>query len=190
MNVLAAVVLEAIRPVLLVLGPAAGIFVIICLLRGFRRAPSNKILVVTGKTRDGKPKWTHGGGLFVWPFIQQQHYLNLEPDVQELHLRDAMTSDGVKVSLTVTVTFAISYCSPLAENAIEHFLDRTWSDMVDCAREIIDRAIPAAVAKSSFEQIEDKRGFPIIMARALEPEFEQVGIGLININLGQTEVSP
>ena len=183
MNVLSAILPEAISRLLPAFGAVAGIFIIVCLFRGYKRVPSNKILVVTGKTRDGKPKWNHGGSLFVWPFIQQHHYLNLEPDMYELCLPDAVTGDGTKASLTVTVTFAISCSSPLAENAIKHFLDRTWSDMVDCAREIVDRTIPAAVEKSTLAQIEDQRGFVRIIARALEPEFNRVGIDLININL-------
>ena len=39
-------------------------------IRRYRRCPSDKILVVYGKTGGGSAKCIHGGVKFVWPIIQ------------------------------------------------------------------------------------------------------------------------
>ena len=49
------------------------------IIRRYRRCPSDKILVVYGKTGGGSAKCIHGGGKFVWPIIQDYAYLNLTP---------------------------------------------------------------------------------------------------------------
>ena len=46
----------------------------------YRRCPPDKVLVVYGRTgaeRSSKP--IHGGGVLVWPLIQDYDYLDLKP---------------------------------------------------------------------------------------------------------------
>ena len=55
------------------------IVIVAALLKRYRRCPSDKILVVYGSTGKGSAKCVHGGGVFVWPIIQDYAYLNLTP---------------------------------------------------------------------------------------------------------------
>jgi uncharacterized membrane protein YqiK len=43
----------------------------------YRRCPSDKILVIYGKTGQGSANCIHGGAAFVWPVIQDYQYLDL-----------------------------------------------------------------------------------------------------------------
>ena len=61
---------------------AAAIFItIIALFARYKRCPSDKILVIYGKTGKGtegivrSAKCIHGGAAFVWPVIQDYQFL-------------------------------------------------------------------------------------------------------------------
>ena len=65
---------------------AGGGFLLLIILLGavsfavsrYRRCPSNKVIVVYGKTEAaGSSKCVHGGGVFVWPLIQDFGVLSL-----------------------------------------------------------------------------------------------------------------
>lgn len=58
-------------PLLLIVVLALVIFVtILALVSRFKRCPSDKILVVYGRTGGSSAKCIHGGGAFIWPVIQ------------------------------------------------------------------------------------------------------------------------
>ncbi|MCA1960816.1 MAG: hypothetical protein LDL33_08465, partial [Desulfomonile sp.] len=40
------------------------------LIGRYKRCPSNRILVIYGKTGRGAAKCVHGGAAFVWPVVQ------------------------------------------------------------------------------------------------------------------------
>ena len=58
-----------------------GVFVLfvtfLALISRYKRCPSDKILVIYGKTGGSSAKCIHGGGAFVWPVIQDFAYLDL-----------------------------------------------------------------------------------------------------------------
>ena len=43
----------------------------------YKRCPSNKVLVIFGKTGRGVARTIHGGAAFVWPLVQDYAYLDL-----------------------------------------------------------------------------------------------------------------
>ena len=51
---------------------------VLLLAQRYKRCPSNKVLVIYGKTGAGQSaKCLHGGGSFVWPLIQNYDFLSL-----------------------------------------------------------------------------------------------------------------
>ncbi|MBQ1612817.1 MAG: hypothetical protein II085_05010, partial [Alphaproteobacteria bacterium] len=65
----------------MVIVPIIIIFAIIAFVANqYKRCPSNKIIVVYGRTGGDKTaKCVHGGGTFVIPLIQDYGVLSLEP---------------------------------------------------------------------------------------------------------------
>ncbi|HAK79050.1 MAG TPA: flotillin, partial [Runella sp.] len=65
---------------------------ITALLARYKRCPSDKILVIYGRTGTNKDGGTssarciHGGGAFVWPVIQDYAFLDLKPISIEANL--------------------------------------------------------------------------------------------------------
>ncbi|MFW2478014.1 MAG: flotillin family protein, partial [Sediminibacterium sp.] len=56
--------------VIIVVGVIVLFVTISALLARYKRCPSDKILVVYGKTGGSSAKCVHGGGTFIWPVIQ------------------------------------------------------------------------------------------------------------------------
>jgi len=62
----------------------------------FRRCPSDKILVVYGKTGgEQSAKCYAGGAAFVWPVIQDYRYLDLTPISIDVNLQDALSKQNI-----------------------------------------------------------------------------------------------
>ena len=67
-----------------------GLFILF--LKCYKRCPSNRILVIYGKTEQGKSAvCIAGGARFVKPFIQDYAWLSLEPMQIEVPLRGALS---------------------------------------------------------------------------------------------------
>ncbi len=49
----------------------------VTLISRYKRCPSDKILVIYGKTGGTSAKCVHGGGAFIWPVIQDYSFLDL-----------------------------------------------------------------------------------------------------------------
>src|SRR5262245_1282429 len=81
-----------------------GVFIVFSFLvviaRRYKRCPSNRILVIYGKTGIGRSaKCLHGGGAFVWPLVQNYEYLALDPLQIEIPLSGALSIENIRVSV-------------------------------------------------------------------------------------------
>jgi flotillin len=83
----------------------------------YRRCPSNRILVIWGRSGDRSSKCYHGGGKFVWPIVQDYAYMSLEPLVIEIPLEGALSLNNIRVNVPSTFTVGISKVPVLMSNA-------------------------------------------------------------------------
>ena len=59
----------------------------------YKRCPSDKVLVIYGKTGGNRSsKCVHGGASFVWPLIQDSQWLDLTPDPIDIALQGALSN--------------------------------------------------------------------------------------------------
>ena len=69
-----------INPIILIAVAAIVLFVTIsALISRYKRCPSDKILVIYGRTGGTSARCVHGGGAFIWPVIQDYSFLDLKP---------------------------------------------------------------------------------------------------------------
>ena len=61
---------------IIVVGVIVLFVTITALISRYKRCPSDKILVVYGRTGGASAKCIHGGGAFIWPVIQDFAYLD------------------------------------------------------------------------------------------------------------------
>src|SRR5690606_29210862 len=98
------------------------------LVSRYKRCPSDKILVIYGRTGQGSAKTLAGGAAFVWPVIQDYAYLDLSPISIDVDLRGALSRQNIRVSVPSRFTVAISNEDGVTLNAAERLLGRTMDE--------------------------------------------------------------
>ena len=168
--------------VVLVLG------VFMTLARRYKRCPSNKVLVIYGKTGKGAAKCVHGGAAFIWPLIQASDYLDLEPFVVPIDLTNALSQENIRVTVPTTVTAAISNQAGIMQSAAIRLLGLNRGQIQDQAQDIILGQMRAVIATMKIEEInQDRQAFLGKVNDAVSGELEKIGLALINVNIRDIE---
>jgi len=150
----------------------------------YKRCPSNRILVIYGKTGKGAARCIHGGAAFVWPLIQAYDYLDLEPFVVPIDLSNALSQENIRVSVPTTVTAAISNEPGIMENAAIRLLGLTRGQIQAQAQDIILGQMRAVIATMKIDEINrDRQAFLGKVNDAVSVELEKIGVTLINVNI-------
>lgn len=150
----------------------------------YKRCPSNKILVIYGKTGSGAARPIHGGAAFVWPLLQDYAYLDLEPFVVPIELTSALSRENIRVSVPTTVTAAIAVEEGLMMNAAVRLLGLSQDDIQAQAQDIILGQMRAVIATMGIEEINrDRQAFMAEVNEAVSTELEKIGLVAINVNI-------
>jgi len=164
---------------------AAVVFLLfLTLVARYKRCPSNKVLVIYGRTGSGASKCVHGGAAFVLPLLQDFEYLDLEPFVVPIDLDNALSQENIRVSVPTTVTAAISNQPGVMQNAAVRLLGLTGEQIKGQAQDIILGQMRAVIATMAIEEINsDRQAFMTKVNDAVSSELEKVGLSLINVNI-------
>ncbi len=151
----------------------------------YKRCPSNKILVIYGSVGKGRSATTvHGGGKFVWPIIQDFDYLSLEPMQIEVPLKDALSSENIRVNVPSVFTVAIGTQPEIMQNAAIRLLGLNTAQVKKQAEDIIFGQLRQVIASMGIEDINrDRDTFLHSIQHSLEPELQKIGLVLINVNI-------
>ena len=166
-----------------------GVFaftMLMLLLKQFKRCPSNRVLVVYGKTgKAGQAaKTIHGGASFIVPLIQDYAYLSLEPIQIEIPLRGALSAENIRVNVPSVFTVAIDTRPEVMQNAAVRLLGLSVGEIRKQAEEIIFGQMRQVLASMGIEEINrDREKFLQHIQHSLEPELNKIGLQLINVNI-------
>lgn len=151
----------------------------------YKRCPSNKILVVYGKTGgNSTAKCIHGGGTFVIPLIQDFAVLSLAPMTTEIDLKGALSKRNIRVSVPSTFTFGVSTDPKIMINAAERLLGLAKSDIINQANDIILGQLRLVIATLSIEEInQDREKFLELINLNVNMELNKIGLEVINVNV-------
>ncbi|MDR1916492.1 MAG: hypothetical protein LBQ58_07960 [Synergistaceae bacterium] len=156
----------------------------ISLLRRYKRCPSDKILVIFGKTGEGTAKCIHGGAAFVWPLFQDCSYLDLTPISIEIPLQGALSKENIRIAAPSTFTVGISTEPIVMRNAAERLLELNQSAVRQVAEDIIFGQFRATIATMNIEEInKDREKFQSAVMESVEVELAKVGLRVINVNI-------
>ena len=168
-------------------GAVVLIFVvfIFSMFRRYKRCPSDKILVIYGKTGGGKTaKTVHGGAAFIWPIIQDYAFLDLTPMSIEVNLTNALSKQNIRVNVPSRFTIGISTEPSIMQNAAERLLGLDLTSVQELAQEIIFGQLRLVVASMDIEEINtDRDQFLSHITHSVEAELKKVGLKLINVNI-------
>jgi flotillin len=155
------------------------------MIRRYKRCPSDRILVVYGKTGGGlSAKCIHGGASFIWPIIQDYEFLTLTPMSIEVNLTNALSKQNIRVNVPSRFTIGISTEPSIMQNAAERLLGLSLDSIKDLAQEIIFGQLRLVVASMDIEEINsDRDQFLSHITHSVEAELKKVGLKLINVNI-------
>ena len=169
------------------IGAIVLIFVVFIysMFRRYKRCPSDKILVVYGKTGAGQSaKCIHGGAAFIWPIIQDYSFLDLTPMSIEVNLTMALSKQNIRVNVPSRFTIGISTEPSVMQNAAERLLGLRLDAVQELAQEIIFGQLRLVVASMDIEEINsDRDKFLSHITHSVEAELKKVGLKLINVNI-------
>ena len=178
-----------------------GIFIIIIvvavafvfltsILARYKRCPSDKILVIYGKTGKNKQggvssaRCIHGGASFIWPVFQSYSFLDLTPISIECNLTNALSKQNIRVDVPCRFTVGISTESESMTNAAERLLGLGIDDIRNIATDILFGQLRLVIATMDIEEINsDRDKFLANVSTNVEAELRKIGLRLINVNV-------
>ena len=151
----------------------------------YKRCPSDKILVIYGRTTGGRSsRCIHGGAAFVWPMIQAYQFLDLTPIPIDIKLEGALSQQNIRINTPSTFTVGVATESGVMENAAERLLGLSLNDVQSLAQDIIFGQMRVVIATMPIEEINADRDKLIEnISNGVEVELRKVGIRLINVNI-------
>lgn len=162
----------------------------LALFSRYKRCPSDKILVIygkTGKTKEGmtrSARTIHGGASFIWPVIQNYAFLDLTPISIEVNLTNALSRQNIRVDVPSRFTVGISTDPHVMTNAAERLLGLEMSHIQELAKDIIFGQLRLVIATMEIEEINsDRDKFLMNVSQNVEAELQKIGLRLINVNV-------
>lgn len=174
-----------ITPLISILVFVLVVFVTIAaLVSRYKRCPSDKILVVYGKTGGTSAKCIHGGGAFIWPVIQDYAYLDLKPISIEANLTNALSRQNIRVDVPCRFTIAISTEVDSMNNAAERLLGLAPEQIQELSKDILFGQLRLVIATMTIEEINsDRDKFLDNISKNVDTELKKIGLKLINVNV-------
>ena len=155
------------------------------ILARYKRCPSDKVLVIYGKTgRDASAKCIHGGAAFIWPVFQSYQFLDLTPISIECNRTNALSKQNIRVDVPCRFTVGISTEPESMTNAAERLLGLQIDDIRNIATDILFGQLRLVIATMDIEEINaDRDKFLANVSTNVEAELRKIGLKLINVNV-------
>jgi len=173
------------NPILLIAVGAIVLFVtILALVSRYKRCPSDKILVIYGRTGGTSAKCVHGGGAFIWPVIQDYAFLDLKPLSIEANLTNALSRQNIRVDVPCRFTIAISTEPESMNTAAERLLGLSPEQIQELSKDILFGQLRLVIATMMIEEINsDRDKFLDNISKNVDSELRKIGLKLINVNV-------
>ncbi|MGL2993884.1 flotillin family protein [Flavobacterium sp. TSSA_36] len=156
----------------------------VALISRYKRCPSDKILVIYGKTGGTSAKCVHGGGAFIWPVIQDYSFLDLKPISIEANLTNALSRQNIRVDVPCRFTIAISTETDSMNTAAERLLGLAPEQIQELAKDILFGQLRLVIATMTIEEINsDRDKFLDNISKNVDSELKKIGLKLINVNV-------
>lgn len=160
------------------------------ILKRYRRCPSDKVMVIYGKTGKNKSgsissaRCIHGGAAFVWPVFQDYAFLDLKPISIECNLTNALSKQNIRVDVPCRFTVGISTEPDSMTNAAERLLGLSIDNIQNIATDILFGQLRLVIATMDIEEINsDRDKFLVAVSQNVEAELRKIGLKLINVNV-------
>ena len=151
----------------------------------YKKCPSDRIMVIYGKTSGAKAsKCIHGGAAFVWPIIQDYGFLPLRPMQIDVNLDNALCMQNIRISVPSVFTVGVSTAPLTMTNAANRLFGQHPDAVADLAKDIIFGQLRLVIASMTIEQINtDRETFLRSVEENVAEELNKIGLMLLNVNI-------
>ena len=172
-------------PIIIIVVAAVVLFsMVTALVSRYKRCPSDKILVIYGRTGGTSAKCIHGGGAFIWPVIQDFAFLDLKPLSIDANLMNALSRQNIRVDVPCRFTIAISTESDSMNTAAARLLGLAPEQIQELAKDILFGQLRLVIATMTIEEINsDRDKFLDNISKNVDSELKKIGLKLINVNV-------
>jgi flotillin len=163
---------------------------LIMLTKHYRRCPSNRALVVYGNVGPGEQgaKVIRGGAVFVWPWIQDFAYLELEPFSVEVEFKDLSTADRRTARAALNALVAIDPTPEILQQAAIHLIGLSQPEIQQLAVSILRSGLQHQLANSpSIELQINRERLRKEWTASVEPNLAKIGLKLIRADINSID---
>lgn len=183
-----------------IIGIIAGLALVLTIivavfLIGWKKCPADKIMVIyglVGRNSDGSRrtfKCIHGGAAFVTPITQAYAFLDLNPILFSVDLKNAPSKQNTKVDVSANFSVAISTEPKVMQNAAERLLGLSVSEIQLLAKDITSEQLRLLVASMEVDEIrKDDDKFIEAVVRSVDKEINKIGLRIINLKITDVNV--
>ena len=173
---------------ILTLGVLAGIVLVmlfLSLVTWYRKCPSDRIMVIYGKTGGSKAaQCIHGGAKFVWPIFQDYGYISLRPLQIQVNLDNALCQQNIRINVPSVFTVGVSTAPEIMGNAAERLFGQSPEAITELAKDIIFGQLRLVIASMKIEEINaDRETFLRSVEANVAEELKKLGLELLNVNI-------
>ena len=156
-----------------------------CCVKWYQKCPSDRIMVIYGKTGGRAPsRCVHGGAKFVWPIFQDFGYISLRPLQIEVNLGNALCKQNIRINVPSVFTVGVSTDPEIMGNASERLFGQTPDAISDLAKDIIFGQLRLVIASMTIEEINaDRETFLRAVEDNVAEELKKIGLELLNVNI-------
>lgn len=127
-------------------------------------------------------KVIHGGGTFVWPFIQSFKYMSLAPMQIQVTI-DGRSKENIPVHIPITLTTSIGTTDFLMQNAATRVLSLDRTIQEDLLKDILIGEVRNLIATLTVIELKENRNKFIGNAKKqIDPELNKLGFEITNLN--------
>jgi flotillin len=158
---------------------------LITLLSRYKKCPSDRIMVIYGKTKGHTAsKCIHGGAAFVIPIIQDYGFLSLRPMQIDVNLENALCKQNIRINVPSVFTVGISTDPAIMGNAAERLFGQHPDSISELSKDIIFGQLRLVIASMTIEEINaDRETFLRSVEQNVAEELNKIGLQLINVNI-------
>ena len=174
--------------IIAVLGALAAfvlLMIFISVLTWYRKCPSDRIMIIYGKTGGNQAaRCIHGGAKFVWPIIQDYGYISLRPLQIPVNLDNALCKQNIRINVPSIFTVGVSTSPEIMGNAAERLFGQTPEAIAELAKDIIFGQLRLVIASMLIEEINaDRETFLRAVEANVAEELKKLGLELLNVNI-------
>ena len=161
------------------------LMIFISLVTWYRKCPSDRIMVIFGKTHGTKAALCiHGGAKFVWPVFQDYGYISLRPLQIAVNLDNALCKQNIRINVPSVFTVGVSTSPEIMGNAAERLFGQTPEAIAELAKDIIFGQLRLVIASMMIEEINaDRETFLRAVEANVAEELKKLGLELLNVNI-------